>query len=430
MSDQPPSGSTEPVPPASSGDPAPSTPPAAAQPSHPGAPGQPAQPGFLPPDSPVPPGMTPPGDPTQPTYGGPPQPGQPGYGVPGQPGYGQPGYGAPGYGQPSYGQPGYGAPGYGQPGYGGPAWPGGPDQGWPAPGYPGAPMPGQPYGWYPPADPTDPLVTPPHAGVAGWFARCTGALRRGWRQLLPIVLVGQGLPAAVIAVLSLALAPTGQPATGADGAPVLPDGYFTDFFVYYAAVLLAALLFGPLQSAAWAAGTWVVTRQAAGEPASVGAAFRYGWRRCLGLWGWTIVATLLIGVGACACVLPGIYVAFALALFGPVYLFERQEPIGRAFRLFHQRFGMVLGRVALVLAVLVVASMLNGILDLVNRELIGEHPLGDPARAVPAVLLALVGTLLVVPGYLAQLIGLVVTYAEQRAQEGPVNAGQLAAELG
>ncbi|KKK06329.1 hypothetical protein [Micromonospora sp. HK10] len=421
MSDQPPSGSTEPVPPASSGgpaDPAPPTPPVAAQPPYPGWPGHPAEPGFIPPDAPAPP---PPGTPGQPGPGG---YGQPGYGVPG--GYGQPGYGAPG----GYGQPGYGVPGgYGQPWPGHPAPPQG--WGWPAPGgYPGGPMPGHAYGWYPPADPTDPLVTPPQAGIAGWFARCTGALRRGWRQLLPIVLVSQGVPAGVIAVLSLALAPTGQLATRPDGAPVLPDGYFTDTFLFYGAVLLAALLFGPLQSAGWAAGTWVVTRQAAGEPAGVGAAFRYGWRRCLGLWGWTIVASLLITVGVCACLLPGVYVAFAVALFGPVYLFERQEPIGRAFRLFHQRFGMVLGRVALVLAALVVASVVKGILDLVNRALFGEHPLDAPGSAVAAVLLTLVGTLLVVPGYLAQLVGLVVTYAEQRAHEGPVNAARLAAELG
>jgi hypothetical protein len=37
---------------------------------------------------------------------------------------------------------------------------------------------------------------------------------------------------------------------------------------------------------------------------------------------------------------------------------------------------------------------------------------------------------LAVPGYLAQLVGLLVTYTEQRAHEGPVNTARLAAELG
>ncbi|MFE9693073.1 hypothetical protein [Micromonospora sp. NPDC005806] len=385
MSDQPPSGSTEPVPPASSGVPA--DPAAPWQPAYPPVPGHPIYPGG---------------------------PGQPAYPVPGQPGFAAPS----GPGQPWGPYPGD---------------PAGHPQGWvwPAPGaYPGQPMPGYGYGWYPGLDPGDPLVTPPQAGVGGWFARCSGALRRGWRQLLPIVLITQGVPAAVIAVVSLALAPTGQPVAGPDGTPVLPDGYFTDFFAFYGVLILAALMFGPLQSAGWAAGAWVITRQAAGEPAGVGAAWRYGWRRALGLWGWTIVVTLLITVGVCACVLPGVYAAFAVALFGPVYLFERQEPISRAFRLFHQRFGMVLGRVALVVAALFVATLLNGVVETVNRLIFGEHPLNAPGTGAGAVLLAVAGILLVTPAYLAQLIGLVVTYAEQRAHEGPVNAARLAAELG
>ncbi|WP_225853974.1 hypothetical protein, partial [Micromonospora sp. AMSO31t] len=320
-----------------------------------------------------------------------------------------------------------------------PAYPAGPPQGWagpaggaPLPGaaYPGYPLPGQPYGWHPGFDPQDPLVTPPHAGVGGWFSRCGGALRRGWRQLLPIMLLTQTVPATVIAVISLALAPTEQPVTGADGTPVLPSGYFEHVFAFYGAVLLAALIFGPLQSAGWAAGTWVVARQAAGEPVGVGAALRYGVRRALGLWGWTIVASLLITVGACFCLLPGLYAAFAFALFGPIYLFERQEPIGRAWRMFHQRFGMVLGRVALVICVLVAAAVLDGVLGLVNQLVFGVDPMGAPGTAAGAVTLAVVGAVLATPAYLAQLVGLVATYAEQRAHEGPVNAARLAAELG
>ncbi|MFG2055493.1 hypothetical protein ACGFI9_15865 [Micromonospora sp. NPDC048930] len=468
MSDQPPSGPTEPVPPASSGtpaDPAPSTPPAAAPAPTPGHADHPVTSGQPTPTDPTMPGQpgypAVPAQPVDPTL-----PGHPGLTVPGQPVPTQPGFTAPG--QPVPGQPGFAAPG--QPGY--PAAPSGQSWGaypgdpaayphgsaWPTPGaaypgdpaaqphgwawpagagpvpggaYPGQlPLPGQPYGWHPGADPNDPLVTPPYAGIGGWFARCTGALRRGWRQLLPIMLLTQAVPAAVIGILSVGLAPAGEPVTGPQGAPVLPDGYFGDIFLFYGAVLLAVLLFGPLQAAGWAAGTWVITRQAAGEPAGVGAAFRYGWRRALGLWGWTVVASLLIMVGFCACVLPGIYVIFAIALFGPVYLFERQDPIGRSFGMLHRRLGMVLGRVALVVAVLVAAAVVNGVLEAVSQLTFGVHPMAAPGTAVGAVLVAVLSAVLVTPSYLAQLVGLLVTYAEQRAQDGPVNTARLVAELG
>ncbi|NES31483.1 hypothetical protein GCE86_23355 [Micromonospora terminaliae] len=431
MSDLPPSGSAEPVPPASPGAPADPTrpvspaqavrPPAAgdtvvpAQPGPPAVPGPPVGPGgFAPPSQPGAAGQPWGPYPTEPA--GPPVPGQPG--ATGQPG-------APGQPWGPY-----------------PVDPAGPPQGWswpttpmpgaaypyPMPGgaYPGYPMPG----WHPGLDPQDPLVTPPHAGIGGWFGRCGGALRRGWRQLLPIMLLTQTVPAAAIAVISLALAPTDQPVTGPDGAPVLPDGYFEHIFAFYGAVLLAALIFGPLQSTGWAAGTWVVARQAAGEPVGVGAALRYGLRRALGLWGWTIVASLLITVGACLCLLPGLYAAFAFALFGPIYLFERQEPIGRAWRMFHQRFGLVLGRVALVICVLIVAAVLDGMVGLINQLVFGADPMAAPGTAAGAATLAVAGAVLTTPAYLAQLVGLVATYAEQRAHEGPVNAARLAAELG
>lgn len=411
MSDQPPSGPTEPVPPASSGAPTGSTPP-----------------GF-------------------------PLPGQPGFTVPGQPGHPTAPGGRPweAYPPDPVGQPhGWSWPDPAGPVPGGtyPADPAGPHGwSWPAPAapmpggvypapmpggaYPGPPpLPGQPYGWYPGIDPQDPLVPPPHAGIGGWFARCAGALRRGWRHLLPIMLLTQVVPAAVIAILSVGFAPDNEMVTGPAGNPVLPEGYFGDIFVFYGAVLLAALLFGPLQATGWAAGTWLVTRQAAGEPVTAGAAFRYGWRRAVGLWGWTIVASLLIMVGFCACVLPGIYVLFAIALFGPVYLFERRDPIGRSFGMLHKRFGMVLGRVALVVAALVVVAIVNGVLEAVSRVAFGIDPMSAPGTAVGAVLVAVLSAVLATPAYLFQLVGLVVTYAEQRAQYGPVNVARLAAELG
>ncbi|MDH6464554.1 hypothetical protein M2302_004754 [Micromonospora sp. A200] len=327
---------------------------------------------------------------------------------------------------------------------GGPVGPAGPYQGWVFPPTGGYPPGADPYAGFPPGyppyaghlpygwpaaggwDPADPLVNPPHAGVDGWFTRCAGALRRGWRTLLPIMLLTQALPAAVVSIISLGLEPSSQ--VPADGS--LPPGYLGDFLTFGGATLVAVLLLYLVQSVGWAAGTWVVTRQAAGEPADLGGALRYGLRRAPGLYGWTLLVGLLVTVGLSCCVLPGVYLAFALALAGPVYLFERQNPIGRSFRFFHDRLGMVLGRVGLVAVVVVLGGVLGVVLEAVGTAPLGTDPFAAPGTAVGAVVVVTLAAVLVVPVYLVQLVGLVVAYAEQRAHEGPVNAAQLAAELG
>ncbi|OHX05396.1 hypothetical protein [Micromonospora sp. WMMB235] len=450
MSDLPPSGSTEP---AASGPPADPTapPPPAAEP----APGPSGTTGGATPASGAS-GADPWAGHTGPVPIVPAEPGydtsQPGAPFPANP----PGWTAPDDTSPGHTSQGWTVPpgtppqGWNAPGtppHGWNAPPGTPPPGWGGPAYPGYPMPGAAYpvpgaaypvpagpgayaGWFPGIDPQDPLVNPPHAGIGPWFARCTAALRRGWRQLLPIVLLTQVVPAAVIGVLTLVFSPEGEMATAPDGAPVLPAGFWGQMFAFYGVLLSAGLVFGLLQAAGWAAGTWVVARQAAGEPTGLGAAFRYGLRRALGLWGWTLLVSLLVMIGSCFCLLPGLYAAFALALFGPVYLFERREPIGRAWRLFHSRFGMVLGRVALVMAVLLAATVLDAVVGGISGAVFGVEPMKAVGTAIGAVALAVFGALLAAPAYLAQQVGLVVTYAEQRAQEGPVNAARLAAELG
>ncbi|MGC5019913.1 hypothetical protein [Micromonospora sp. DT47] len=462
MSDQSPSGPPEPQAGGPAGSPdGPTGPEASAPPPDPTAPSpdptapssEPTAPSSEPtaPTAPTAP-LAPPSEPVPPAV--PPAPGQPGgpatQGPPDAPWSGQPSPGhwaAPWPGQPVPGQPMPGQPWPGQPMPGQP-WPGRPypddpaagqPQGWafpPTGGFPpgagpyaGFPPGYQPYGW--PAggglDPDDPLVNPPYAGVNGWTSRCLGALRRGWRILLPLMLLTQAVPAAVVSLLSLGLGPS-EETLPADGS--LPDGYLAEFAAYGSAVLVASLLLGFAQSLGWAAGTWVVARQAAGEPADLGGALRYGLRRALGLWGWSLLITAIVTVGFCFCLLPGVYLAFALALAGPVYLFERQNPIGRSFRFFHDRLGLVLGRVALVAAAVIVGSVIGGMLEGFGTLPFGTDPLASPGTAVGAVLVIVLSALVVVPVYLAQLVGLVVTYAEQRAHEAPVNAARLAAELG
>ncbi|MEU8182338.1 hypothetical protein AB0B85_18555 [Micromonospora sp. NPDC049044] len=296
--------------------------------------------------------------------------------------------------------------------------------------YPAAPV-----GWYPPGyglDPNDPLVTPPGAGLAGWFSRCAGALRRGWRQLVPIMLLTQVLPAAVLSVISLGLEPPADWAvpSGSASAPALPDNFAVDLAGLLGALIGGSLLVGLVQAVGWAAGSWVITQQASGQPGSLDSALRYGLRRALGLWGWTLLISVLVGIGFCCCVLPGIYLTFALSMAGPVYLFERQDPIGRSFRMFHDRLGLMLGRVALVGLAIIIVNVISGGLEGVGTAAFGDEPFASPGSAIGVVAVIAVTATLALPAHLAQLLGLLVTYVEQRAHEAPVNSAGLAAELG
>ncbi|MFG2048637.1 hypothetical protein ACGFIW_14555 [Micromonospora sp. NPDC048935] len=295
--------------------------------------------------------------------------------------------------------------------------------------------PGPPVSWYPPGygfDPNDPLVTLPGAGLAGWFNRGTGALRRGWRQLVPIMLLTQALPAAALSVISLGVDPTArwQAQVGSESTPVLPDTFVADLVGLLVVLLGGSLLVGLVQAVGWAAGSWVITQQASGQPGSLDSALRYGLRRAFGLWGWTLLIGLLVGIGMCFCLLPGIYLTFALSMAGPVYLFERHNPIGRSFRMFHDRLGLLLGRVALVALAVIVVNVISGALEEEGTAAFGTDPLSSPGTAIGAVVVIGVTAVLALPAHLAQQAGLLVTYAEQRAHEGPVNTAGLATELG
>ncbi|MDG4835443.1 hypothetical protein O7631_02795 [Micromonospora sp. WMMD967] len=296
-------------------------------------------------------------------------------------------------------------------------------------------QPGPPVGWYPPGygfDPNDPLVTPPGFGIGGWFNRCGGALRRGWRQLVPIMLLTQVLPAAVLSVISLGLDPSATWAAEVEtsSTAALPDNFVAELAGLLAVLVGGSLVIGLVQAVGWAAGSWVITRQAIGQPAGLDSALRYGLRRALGLWGWTLLVSLLIGIGVCFCVLPGIYLAFALSMAGPVYLFERHNPIGRSFRMFHDRLGLLLGRVALVALAVIVVSFVASALEGVATSGFGPDPFASAGTAIGAVVVIGVTAVLALPAHLAQLIGLLLTYTEQRAHEAPVNAAGLATELG
>jgi hypothetical protein len=283
--------------------------------------------------------------------------------------------------------------------------------------------------WHVPVylDPTDPLVPPPGGGFDAWFSRLTATLRRSWRSLLVVLGLTHALPSVAFGVIALVYLGTftsiyslNQPT----GAQDEPGAIFGGFLVL--AIVLGVVI-SLVQSLGYAAATWIVAREAAGEPAPLGAAMRYGLGRMVGLWGWTLAYGIIVGVGFCLCILPGVYFGLALALFGPVYVFERENPFGRAWRMFHDNFGPVLGRVALiaasVIAVQVVVSLLQNILTVV-----GGGPNSSAAVAIGLVM-GLIGVLVMLIPTMIQVVGLVITYAEQRARQGPLATRQLAAEL-
>jgi hypothetical protein len=290
-------------------------------------------------------------------------------------------------------------------------------------------MPGGP--WHVPAylDPTDPLVPPPGSGFDAWFSRLTATVRRSWRSMLVVLALTHALPLLILVAAMLVYFGTfttfftmdqttdGMP----EGAGPIIGGFVVFLIVF---VVLGTLA----QALGYAGATWVVAREAAGEPAPVSAALRYGLGRMVGLWGWSILYGLIVGLGICLCVLPGVYFGAALALFGPVYLFERDDPIGRAWRMFHDNFGPVLGRVALIAAsVFAVQIVLSLFQNIVTAATGGA----DAAVAVPiGLVVTMIGIGIGLIPTMIQVAGLIITYAEQRARQGPLATRQLLAELG
>jgi hypothetical protein len=83
--------------------------------------------------------------------------------------------------------------------------------------------------------------------------------------------------------------------------------------------------------------------------------------------------------------------------------------------------GPVLGRLALIVAVVLLGSAVVSVI-----QGLGSTGGIGPGNAV----VALVSAVLNLPLYLLLLVSLVVTYAEQRAREAGVNTHHLAAQLG
>lgn len=284
----------------------------------------------------------------------------------------------------------------------------------------------------------DPLVTPPGAGVNGWFQRITGVFRRSWKSLALIFAITELAPAVVLAVATVLLSaslviPFQHEVINASNEQRSPNFDFAtgSIFAFAAGVVVLVFFLLFLQMAGYAAATFVATRDAAGLPTTLGEALSFGFRRCFGLFGWNLLTALLVLAGVLACILPAFYVIAATALVGPIYLFERgrggQGPISRSFSIFHRNLGRILGRLALIVAIYYGGTIVVSIVENIANVVLGST---DPTVALPGAIAVSVGGAIVgVPLTMFLFVGILLTYAEQRAYEGPASAPQLAAEL-
>ena len=378
------------------------------------------------PPSPPPGPQDPPGP--QGPYGSPgqygsgePYPGQ--YGTapqyPGQYGAGQQYPGQYGAGQQGAGQ--YGAGQYGgqYPGYG----PG-------AEQYPGQYGPGSPYGQYPgggaPVGTDDPLVP---GSFAEWFSKIVGVVSRSWQPLLLIQLAA-ALPGLLIGgLIEGVMAPDPSRFSSPEAAGLAAGASV--------GVLLAVLVSVVFALFAQGASVFVAVRDAVGRPAKAGEALSFAAGRALPLFGWGLVAGLMVAGSALVLVLPGVVlgsqglivvgvlllipvVLYLVTVFGAaltgVVIVERQG-IGRTFGLVNRRFWPTAGRLVVFG---IIAFLYNAIVSLVAGALAGGSPL----------VATLLGAVLTLPISLASVGVAVVTYAELRNHENrAVGSPALAAQM-
>jgi len=239
-------------------------------------------------------------------------------------------------------------------------------------------------------DPDDPLINPAAAGLGGWSRRVRVVIAANWRPLAAIAAVCYALPVTLAAVIPARFGP----------------------------LLLSLLVSVTLQAVGWGASVWAITQWATGVPPSLGGALAYGFRRGPLLVGLNLLASLLVGVGTVALVIPGLYLWFATSLVMPAAVFRQEQPVGASFGLFHRFPGAVLARVGLAAGP---ALLLR--ITLVVITLAGGGGAGFT-------LATLAGRLVIgMPLYVLAIVGAAVTHVEMTARTAPITSASLLAAL-
>lgn len=252
----------------------------------------------------------------------------------------------------------------------------------------------------------DPLVP---SSIGDWVGKVVGVVSRSWQPLAVIQLVA-ALPGLLLGGLLRWTAAPGMPPE--DPSMMAPPSLGLAF-----AAMLGGLVSVVFALFAQGASVHVAVRDAVGRPVRAGDALRFAGGRALPLFGWSLLAGLLVVLGFVALVLPGIYltIVFAASLAG-VVLIERAG-IGRTFQLVNRRFLPTAGRLLLAL---LAAAVYSGIAGFV------ANALSQPGSLTNTVLTAV----LALPLSLASVGVAIVTYAELRHHEDPaVGSETLAAQM-
>ncbi len=290
-------------------------------------------------------------------------------------------------------------------------------------GPPGPPVP-PPYGYVVPVSQygaPDPLVTSVTEGFSGWFNRVFAVLRRNWRSLLLISWTTFVAPIAVLAIVVVVV--FGRlvvlPEPGSSQSPTFDSALLGTVILIGCA---GAAIAGFATCVAQAATVWSITREAAGQPGSIGAALGYGLRNGFRLFGWGLLYGLLILAGTCACFFPGLYFALAGCLYVPVALYRRgMSPISTSFSLINRNFGASLGRMAVLLLILYgVQTTLAVPVQLLSFE----------SRPVVAISLSVALQILTAPLALVPTVGSSLLFAELWNRQSPITVADLDAALG
>jgi hypothetical protein len=311
----------------------------------------------------------------------------------------------------------------------------------PPPGSYAPPPQPQPAGYTPqPAPPSqpawsDPLFVPPGSSFGAWYNKVIEIVKRSWRSVLMITGVGIALPAGIVSLVSwLSYGYYATSATLLFHMGTLFDTGQLLFGAFITFVFAVAAFF--VSAVAWAAAVYTITLEANGERPSLNAAFNYGLKRAGSLWLWTIVVALIVAVGTCLLILPGIYAAFALSLFGFVVIFERdQNPIARSFKLTHADLGSTLGKVAvLAVAIWVFELIVNAIFGSIENGIISNGFVGFDfsfGARFGVGIVSLISDLVVVTPVTGLLVmAMLPIYAGLRAREIQLSTPALRQQLG
>jgi hypothetical protein len=273
----------------------------------------------------------------------------------------------------------------------------------------------------------DPLISPDYGG---WFSRGVTIVKRGWKPLVALQVVGIVLALLVEVPLTVYTARTEddlQVFTTANPEQA-PD--FTPLLGLLGLTLLAVLVSSVVAATVTVATVQIGVSVAVGAPTSVGEAVRLAVRRVAPLLGWQVLAIPIYLLGICFCILPVLYVAAVFTVLPVVVAVERTNAIGRSFSLFHHSLGVSVGRIATIIGIGIGGSVAGVLIGSVLDAGVRSATPGSSGPFAGAIASAFVGSLIGAALSLLLAPLTLAAYADMRARIEPLNSTTIAHQLG